>query len=346
MGLLAIVEVTLLFPRTPVLIVSAVETTNSVGVYWDANCEDKTFSLEWGKLFPGATKNFDIYVRNECNESVVLNLTAENWLPLIAEQDISLSWDYPGCPICKNQVRAINLVLSVSPEIQGVMSFSFDILIDQKKFALGEVAEEKILNAPVETVYFIYTDPTYTTQAEATYDGTSGETVRNLCANTQHYGFNTSHYWLLPSGAINTTTIHSATIAMFGGRFPNSAVAYYENVRELTPITCQVYNTYLSFENRTGTILGALPLSLLEAPKYHEDMFTAMVFYDEEGDNTFFLMYGFGWKGTWASGIYFKEVISKNLSAYTNEYYIFHWIDDNEHDGIPQSPEIRQEAYK
>ncbi len=297
-----------------------------------------------GKLVPGATKNFDIYVRNECNESVVLDLTAENWLPLISEQDISLSWDYPRCPICKNQVRAINLALSVSPEIQRVTSFSFDIVINQKKFALGEVAEEKILNAPDKTVYFIYTDPAYLTQTEATYDGTSGETVRNLCANTQHYGFNTTKDWLLPSGAINTTTIHNATIAMFGGRLPNVVVNYYETVRELTPVKCKINNNYLWFENRTGTIVGTVPLSVIGAPKYHEDMFTAMIFYDEEGDNTFFLMYGFGWKGTWASGIYFKQVISKNLSAYTNEYYIFHWIDDNEQDGIPQSSEIHQEA--
>ena len=54
----------------------------------------------------------------------------------------------------------------------------------------------------------------------------------------------------------------------------------------------------------------------------------------------FFFMYLVNWKVTWASGIYFKEVISKKLSAYTKDYYIFHWIDDNEQDGIPQNPEF------
>ena len=344
--LLTIVEATLLFPRTHVLNVSAVETTNSVGVYWNTSCEDRVYSLDWGNLYPGATQNIDLYVRNEGNKAVVLDLITENWLPLIAEQNISLSWNYQGHPIYKNQVTVIDLELSVSPEIEGVTSFSFDIVIDHKKYALGEVAEEKILNAPVNTVYFIYTDPSCQSCAEATYDGTAGETVRNLCADTQHYGFNTTKYWLLPLGAINTTTIHNATIAMFGGRCPNVAVAYYETVRELTPVKCKFDSDYIWFENRTGTNLGAIPMSVIEAPKYHEDMFTAMVFYDEEGDNTFFLMYGFGWKGTWASGIYFKEVISKNLSAYTNEYYIFHWIDDNAQDGIPQSSEIHQEVFE
>ena len=55
-------------------------------------------------------------------------------------------------------------------------------------------------------------------------------------------------------------------------------------------------------------------------------------------------MYGVGWKGTWASGIYFKEVISQNLDYYTNSYYVFHWIDQNEQDGVPQSNEIHQET--
>jgi len=347
-ALLSIIEVIMLFPRAPVLSVSAVETANSVDVYWDENCEDRVYSLEWGNLFPGATRNYDLYVRNKGKESVVLDLTTQNWVPLVAEQSISLSWDYHGHPIYENQVTVIEVVLSVSPEIKGVTNFSFDIVIDCKKCALslGEVAGEKILNAPVNTVYFIYGNPSYQTRAEATYDGTSGETVRNLCAETQRYGFNTTKYWLLPSGAINTTTIPNATIAMFGGRFPNVAVEYYETVRGLTPVTCKANSNCLCFENRTGTILGALPLSVLEAPEYHEDLFTAMVFYDEVGGNTFFVMYGIGWKGTWASGIYFKEVISKNLSAYTNEYYVFHWIDDNEQDGIPQSHEIHQETFE
>lgn len=341
-GLLAFAEVTLPLPKNSSLVVSAVETADYVGVYWDPDCENRVVSVDWGNVFPGSSRQFEVYVRNECNESMVLDLMAENWLPTVAAQDLSLSWDYAGCPICENQVRKVNLVLSVSPKVADVTSFSFDIMIDQQSFGLGEVAEEQMLNAPDGTVYFMYTDPAYLTQAEAAYDGTAGETVRNLCMNSQNYGFNTTQYWLLPSGAINATTIHDATVAMFGGRLPNLAVNHYETVRELTPVTCQIYSTYLCFEDRTGSTLGTLPLSALAAPQYHEDMFAAMVFYDEDGGNTFLLMYGFGWKGTWASGIYFKEVISKNPEAYTNQYYIFHWVDDSKQDGIPQAHEIQQ----
>jgi hypothetical protein len=347
-ALLTIFVVTFFFPIAHVPNVSAVETANSVGVYWDRKCENIVYSLDWGNLFPGAIQKIDVYVRNESNESMTLDLVTENWSPLIAAQDISLSWDYHGDPIYKNQVIGTELALSVSPEIQGVTSFSFDIIINSEEsdLSLGEVAEKKVLNAPVNTVYFIYADPAYMTHAEATYDGTAGETVRNLCLDTQHYGFNTTQYWLLPLGAINTTTIHNATIATFGGRFPNMVVRYYETVKELTPVNCEANSTHVWFENRTGTILGTVPRSVIATPNCHEDMFTAMVFYDEDGDNTFFIMYGLGWKGTWASGIYFKEVISKNLSAYTSDYYIFKWIDDKEQDGIPQSSEVHQEAFE
>jgi len=347
LALLTIFEVTLFFPIARVPNVSAVQSVNSVGVYWDAKCENKVHSLDWGNLCPGSTQKFDVYLRNENNEPIILALLTENWSPLIAAQNISVSWDYRGYPIYENQVIATELELSVSPKIRGVTSFRFDLVIDSENYALslGEVVEEQILNAPANTVYFIYADPAYMGCAEATYDVTSGEAVRNLCVNTQHYGFNTTQHWLSPLGKINTTTINNSTIAMFGGRCPNVVVNYYETVKGLTPVKFNDNSTHIWFENKTGTILGALPRLVTEIPNCHEDLFTAMVFYDEDGDNNVFVMYGVNWKGTWASGIYFKELISKNLSAYTNDYYVFHWIDANEQDGIPQSSEIHQETF-
>jgi hypothetical protein len=352
LGLLLIVAlstifaVTFMLPLTRVTTVSAVESVTSVGVYWDVECENSVHSLDWGNLSPSSTRKISVYIRNEGNEPITLNLLTENWSPLIAAQDISLSWDYQGYPIYANQVIVTELALSVSPGITGVTSFTFDIRIgsESQTLSLGEVAEEKILNAPANMVYFIYADPAYMTRAEATYDVTSGESIRNICVNNQHYGFNTTQYWLLPSGAINTTTINNATIAMFGGRCPNVAMRYYETVREITPVKFEGNSTHLWFENQEGAILAALPQSAIGVPNYHEDLFTAMVFYDGVGDNAFFVMYGIDWKGTWACGIYFKEVISNNLSAYTNDYYVFRWIDDNEQDGIPQSSEIYQET--
>jgi hypothetical protein len=55
-------------------------------------------------------------------------------------------------------------------------------------------------------------------------------------------------------------------------------------------------------------------------------------------------MYGFSWRGTWAGGIFFKDTISKSLNWFAEKYCVFHWIDGQQLDGIPESSEIHQEA--
>jgi hypothetical protein len=151
----------------------------------------------------GDRQKFNVYLRNENNEPMKLDLLTEIQSSSIAAQNISISWDYHRYSVYENQIIIIELVLSVSPKIRGVTNFSFDILIEGKNFALqlGEFADKNLLRTPSNTVYLIYPNPKYVTSAESTYDGTAGEKVRNLCINTQHYGFNTIQHWSLPSGA-------------------------------------------------------------------------------------------------------------------------------------------------
>jgi len=200
-----------------------------------------------------------------------------------------------------------------------------------------------LLDAPVNKVYFLYADPVYMTRPEAAYDITSGGIMYGLCASTQHQGFNTTKHWLLDTGAINATTISNATIAMFGGPYPHIAVRYYEDSHVgsqdgnwLTPVRFAENTSHYWFENQTYAVVGMLPISTVG--NGHEDMFVIEVF--SEGDNTVLIIYGFDWKGTWAGGIYFKEVMLENLSDYEEQYYIFHWVDDSDQDSIPQSSEI------
>ena len=196
-----------------------------------------------------------------------------------------------------------------------------------------------LLDAPANTVYFIFADPAYMTRAEATYDVASGGIVYGLCANTQHLGFNSTIGWLLPSGAINPATISGATVAMFGGPCPHVAVRYYEDAG-LTPVKVAINATHYMFLDQADAVLADLAITAVAGG--HEDMFVMEVFTD--GDNTIFVVYGFDWRGTWAGGIYFKEAVSKSLSNYPKAYYIFHWVDDPGQDGIPQNSEIHEEA--
>jgi hypothetical protein len=334
-------------PEKPsILVASALETTSPIQAYWDSNCENTVTSVDWGQLNPGAEKNYCIYIRNEGTNPMLLDLTTNNWFPTVAEQNITLSWNYDGCPVCTNEVTPVELSLHVSPKISGLMDFRFYIQLggEEIPFSIAKVAKENILNAPDNSVYFIYSDPMLHSRPESTYDGTAGEIVRARCLNTQNYGFSTTKDWLLPTGTINTTTIHNKTVAMFGGRFANPALDYYETTKTVTPVTCEVNSGYISFKNRAGTTVGFMRLSVFDTSNYHEDMFVVMTFYDPPDQTTFFVMYGFDWKGTWASGIYFKDVISQNLGEYTQQYAVFHWADQNNVDGIPQSTEIHREG--
>ena len=197
-----------------------------------------------------------------------------------------------------------------------------------------------LLNAPANTAYFIFADPAYMTRAEATYDVASGGIVYGLCTNTQHLGFDTTPGWLLPSGAIDPATISDATVAMFGGPAPHVAVRYYEDAG-MTPVKFAASATHYMFLDQADAVVAALAITAVDGG--HQDMFVVEVFAD--GDNRILIVYGFDWRGTWAGGIYFKEVISKSLGSYPEACYVFHWVDGPPgYDGIPQSPEIHPEA--
>jgi hypothetical protein len=100
-----------------------------VGVYRDPECTDSVNSIDWGFLEPGETTNVTIYIKNEGNIPVVLNMTTENWVPASASDYITLTWDREDYLLDADSVFQSVLTLSVSPDISEVTSFSFDIVI-------------------------------------------------------------------------------------------------------------------------------------------------------------------------------------------------------------------------
>ena len=100
-----------------------------VGVYWDNGCSNVTSSIDWGVIEPGATTNVTLYIRNEGNAAVTLSLTTANWDPSEASNFMTLEWDYDGRTLNPNEVIQVTLALSVSSSIEGITSFSFDIII-------------------------------------------------------------------------------------------------------------------------------------------------------------------------------------------------------------------------
>lgn len=100
-----------------------------VGIYWDSPCTNRTSSVNWGALDPGASKTVTVYVRNEGTTGVTLSKATQNWNPSTASSYMTLNWNYSGQTLSVNQVLQVKLTLTVSSTVSGITSFSFDITI-------------------------------------------------------------------------------------------------------------------------------------------------------------------------------------------------------------------------
>jgi len=100
-----------------------------VGVYWESACNTNVSTINWGSLEPGAFNNVTVYIRNEGNIHMTLNMTTDNWTPSSAPSYIALVWNQEGSQVGGGAVVETVLTLSVSSEIADITSFSFDITI-------------------------------------------------------------------------------------------------------------------------------------------------------------------------------------------------------------------------
>jgi len=106
------------------------EPTVDVGVYSDSNCTIALTSIVWGSIEKGGSVNKIAYIKNSGNQGVTLSLAAENWVPDGAATDMTLSWDYVnGTVIAPGAVVEVTFTLTVDAGINGIDSFSFDIVI-------------------------------------------------------------------------------------------------------------------------------------------------------------------------------------------------------------------------
>ncbi|RLI44095.1 hypothetical protein DRO69_08170 [Candidatus Bathyarchaeota archaeon] len=100
-----------------------------VGVYWNSDGTSIVTSINWGILEPGSSANRTCYIKNEGNSASTLSMNTTNWNPSNASDYISLSWDYDGQLVNPDEVIPVVLTLSISSSVEGITSFSFDIII-------------------------------------------------------------------------------------------------------------------------------------------------------------------------------------------------------------------------
>ncbi len=119
-----------LLPKATPLHASAITTTNSIGVYWDAACSRRVNYVDWGILTPGKNREIFVYVRNEGNGPCVLILKTTSWNPNSASSYLKFSWTCESNKIKAGGTVKIKQTLQVSAKIAGITNFSFGIAFE------------------------------------------------------------------------------------------------------------------------------------------------------------------------------------------------------------------------
>ncbi|MEM3665940.1 MAG: hypothetical protein QW222_02520 [Candidatus Bathyarchaeia archaeon] len=100
-----------------------------LGVYSDSACTQKLTTLSWGTLEPGETKTQKVYIKNEGNTQITLNMTTGNWNPATASSYITVSWTGEGNKLAAGASTSADITLKVSSSVTGFTNFTFDITI-------------------------------------------------------------------------------------------------------------------------------------------------------------------------------------------------------------------------
>ena len=74
--------------------------------------------------------NKTVYVKNSGNSGLTLNMSSNGWIPVEAENFLSLTWDVEGAVVEADGIVQAVLVLEVSESITGITDFSFSIVIE------------------------------------------------------------------------------------------------------------------------------------------------------------------------------------------------------------------------
>ena len=91
-------------------------------------------SVDWGELEPNETATKQVHAKNDGSMQLTLIFQTLNWQPKEAPNFLLFSSPENMTTLDSKQERLLDLTLSVSPNIEGINSFSFDIKI------IGETA--------------------------------------------------------------------------------------------------------------------------------------------------------------------------------------------------------------
>ncbi len=185
-----------------------------------------------------------------------------------------------------------------------------------------------IVNATEDNVNFIYPDYQGSKPAGTSYaalsDWTAAGYIAGMCTNIQKETTDTNQ--LIVDNNDGSVILQNMTIILFGGPLVNAPVKYYENNR-VAPLYYRSYGGANYWYEFDGSRLEETRMTYAEINS-GQDMFAVEAFTDDNG-NKILIVYGYGWKGTFAGGKFFKFIIDPDRINYNNSYYIFRWVDNN-----------------
>jgi hypothetical protein len=194
------------------------------------------------------------------------------------------------------------------------------------------------ISVPQESTCFIY--PNYTgSKPSGVYpaqlsDWTATGYLIGMCLNSQLETTDTTP--TIIDAKTGDLKLRDKTIVLFGGPLVHSAVYFYEKSR-IAPAYWGIENYTNYWYRFDGTRIDATAMPSSQVGK-NQDMFIVESFNDGNS-NRVLIIYGYGWRGTFAGGKFFKFIIYPNIDAYTMSYYVFKWTDQNG-DGFVDLDEI------
>lgn len=195
-----------------------------------------------------------------------------------------------------------------------------------------------LIDAPQNTVYYIYPDYQGTKPAGTSYaslsDWTALGMLIGMSTNGQYITTDT-HTSVVSSSTGGLVVSGSFSAVICGGRAVSGPTKFYETTGAATPAYFQLVGSTCYFYSRsTGTAIAGtgMDISVLST---NQDMFIIMAFKYAANDRNVIILYGYGWKGSYAAALWFKYGTGawafgrQGIPQLDNAYYIFKWTDAN-----------------
>lgn len=103
--------------------------TVDIDVFWDVTGTEKIESIDWGSLWPGENKTVTVYVKNTGGGPITGSFNTSQWVPPLASNYISLTWDFGDQPLNPGRIRETHFTLTVAKDIHDVETFYFIITV-------------------------------------------------------------------------------------------------------------------------------------------------------------------------------------------------------------------------